>query len=81
MSELIDVESYSGYKTAEKPRSFTWRGRRMEILHIERAWREERGGEYKTFFEIIAEDAQKYVISYNETSDEWFLETNPLYSP
>lgn len=81
MSELIEVESYSGYKIAEKPRSFTWHGRRMEILNIERTWREEREGEHKTFFEIIAEDAQKYVISYNETADAWFLESNPLYSP
>ncbi|MFZ3063126.1 MAG: DUF6504 family protein [Actinomycetota bacterium] len=81
MSELIEVESYSGYKIAEKPRSFTWRGKRMEILRIERTWREEREGDYKTFFEIIAEDAQKYMISYNETADQWFLETSPIYSP
>lgn len=81
MSELIEVESYSGYKIAEKPRSFTWRGKRMEILRIERTWREEIEGDYKTFFEIIAEDAQKYMISYNETADQWFLETSPIYSP
>lgn len=81
MSELIEVESYSGSKIAEKPRSFTWRGKRMEILRIERTWREEREGDYKTFFEIIAEDAQKYMISYNETADQWFLETSPIYSP
>lgn len=81
MSELIEVESYSGSKIADKPRSFTWRGKRMEILRIERTWREEREGDYKTFFEIIAEDAQKYMISYNETADQWFLETSPIYSP
>lgn len=37
------VEAYSGYRYGERPRAFTWRGRRYEVLTVERRWRTPRG--------------------------------------
>lgn len=39
----VTVETYSGYRYGERPRTFTWEGRRYEVLSIERRWRTPRG--------------------------------------
>ena len=81
MREQIEVESYSGYRLAEKPKNFTWRGEKYEILEIKRQWIEEREGERRRYFEILTSplhretrDVEIHLISYDEKTAQWFIE-------
>lgn len=81
MREEIKVESYSGYRLAERPKNFTWRGEKYEILEIKRQWIEERGQSRKRYFEVLTcpsqgetGGVQTRLISYDEKTHRWFIE-------
>ncbi|MCD6473021.1 hypothetical protein J7K55_07950 [Candidatus Aerophobetes bacterium] len=67
--ENIYVECYSGYKYADRPEAFVWKGKRYRIKNILKRWREEQG----EFFIVEVEEGEKYTISYNEKEDRWSL--------
>jgi hypothetical protein len=74
-SEQIRVESYSGFKAAESPRSFEYKGHVYKVSKIEKTWFEEnvKEGTRKVHFRVIVED-RLCEISYDPKSDIWFLE-------
>jgi len=67
--ENIYVECYSGYKYADRPEAFVWKGKRYRIKNILKRWREEQD----EFFIVEVEEGGKHTISYNEKEDRWSL--------
>lgn len=69
MEERLDVECYSGYKYAQEPRAFTWRGQRYAVQLVERVWRTPEG----PHFLVKTEEGGTYELAYDEAGDEWNL--------
>lgn len=69
MEERVDVECYSGYKYAQEPRAFTWRGRRYAVQAVEGAWLAPEG----PHFLVKTEDGGAYELAYDDAEDEWSL--------
>ena len=68
----VRVECHSGYKVNERPIKF-WIGETaLFIESIEEQWY----GPEAIYFRVHADDGNAYVISYNETNDEWALQTS-----
>ena len=70
------VESYSGYRSDETPRSFLWNNRRYEIVEIiDRWYQASRDTAVPTFdyFRVRAADAQLYIIRLDRQSSAWYL--------
>ncbi len=63
----IDVETYSGYKGAERPVAFTWKKRRIECKVIEDRWY----GENHEYFKITGGDGRTYILRYDRKKDIW----------
>ncbi len=66
---LIKVESYSGYKSNERPLSFTIKDRVFKVEEILDRW----CGEDHDYFKLKADDKYTYIIRYDRTKDEWEL--------
>lgn len=60
----VVVEVYSGYRYGERPRAFTWQGRRYRVLSIEERWRSPRG-----FGFVVAAERQSDAGSASEHLD------------
>jgi len=69
MKEL--VECHSGFTYAEKPSAITWQGRRLEVRHILKQWRNPQG----RGFRVQTEDEQVFELLYDEAQDEWQIKT------
>lgn len=67
----IRVECLSGYKLNERPIKF-WIG--SDVFFIE-SIQEQWYGPEAAYFRVHADDGNSYVLSYNNTDDEWTLET------
>ena len=67
----IRVECHSGYKANERPIKF-WIG---HVLLFVDAIDEQWYGPDAMYFRVHADDRNTYVLSYNETNDEWVAET------
>lgn len=67
--EIVTVECYSGYTYAQEPRAFVWRGQRLAVTEVERAWRLPEG----PCFRVQAEDGRRYDLAYDEKADVWHL--------
>jgi hypothetical protein len=61
------VECYSGHTYAQEPRAFWRDNQRRTVTVVRKRWREPTG----PCFEVLADDAQAYVLAYNETVDCW----------
>lgn len=73
--EEISVESYSGYKHAQRPLSFKLGDRTIEILEIARQELIEdisMPGTRKQLFVVKGDDKKTYKLHYLIASDEWF---------
>ncbi|MDY7040390.1 MAG: DUF6504 family protein [Chloroflexota bacterium] len=68
MTETIEVECYSGRTYAQRPRAFTWRGRRYRVREVERTWRTPQGLHFR-----VRADQLRAELAYNETQDRWML--------
>ena len=66
---LIKVETYSGYKASERPRSFVIGERVFRVKEIIDRWY----GEDYEYFKLKADDGGTYIIRYNRAKDEWEL--------
>jgi len=72
--ETIDVKCYSGYKFNERPHSFTFQGRTLEVTKIVDRW---YGGGLKAdqpalnYFKIHTGDGEEFILSYNSLFDAW----------
>ncbi|MFC1875134.1 hypothetical protein ACFLY3_03175 [Chloroflexota bacterium] len=63
------VRCYSGYTYAERPISFTWRGKDYDIAEIEKEWR----GEGVKCFLVRTGDNKHLQLCYNEAQDNWSI--------
>ncbi len=77
MRELkkIKVETYSGYKYDERPRSFIYKNKKYKVKRIIENHYEESEQE-KSFFNVFTvetDNKKEFKIYYDKESDEWFL--------
>lgn len=66
ISDIV-VECYSGHTYAQEPRAFGLHNQRRAVTVVRKRWREPTG----PCFDVLADDAQAYVLAYNETTDCW----------
>ncbi len=73
--ERIEVVSYSGYKSEESPRSFVFRGEKIEITEVVDMWIAEHVHDRtrKRFFIVKGNNGLIYKIFLNEKTREWFI--------
>ena len=69
MSE-IRVECYAGYKADEKPVRFSIRGREFEVRELDDRWYAPGA----TYFRVLADDHNFYVLRHDEAHDVWTLD-------
>ncbi len=69
MRETIRVECYSGHTYAQRPRAFTWQGRRYQVQEVERTWRTPQG----PHFRVRTQEDSVFELTYDEWTDAWFL--------
>jgi hypothetical protein len=69
MSNDTVVECYSGHTYAQEPRTFRVANERRRVTAVRKRWREATG----PCFDVLADDARVYVLSYNETTDRWTI--------
>jgi hypothetical protein len=72
--EIIDVECYSGYKTDERPISFTYHNEKWEIKTILDRWY--AGGvdpeaPIINYFKVQTIENSLFLIRYNQETDKW----------
>ncbi|MDO8445892.1 MAG: hypothetical protein Q7T53_07315 [Deltaproteobacteria bacterium] len=63
----LKVETYSGYKADERPVSFTLVNRRFQVREIVDQWY----GVDHTYYKLIADDSNLYIIRHDREMDEW----------
>jgi hypothetical protein len=66
----VRVESYSGYKAEERPVRIWLGDRVLEVKQVEDRW-------YSpgfTFFRVLVEGGDRYVLRREEAQDVWTLE-------
>ena len=68
-SNKISVKCYSGYKANERPVSFNLGDKSFKVEKIIDKW---YGVEY-TYFKLLADDANIYILKYDEHDDQWEL--------
>jgi hypothetical protein len=78
LKQPVEVECYSGFRYGERPLSFKSGGRRFLVEEVEASWFEEgpesEGRPRKRFFRVRADDGCNYLLSWNESEDQWLLE-------
>ena len=72
----IEVESYSGYKINESPKSFFYNNKKHKIIEIIDRWYE--GGVFTrspilNYFKVKTEEEKIFILRYNELFDRWSL--------
>jgi hypothetical protein len=67
---IIQVESYSGFKTDERPLRFKLGERWLAVDEIVDRWYDPDA----TYFRVRAEDGSFYVLKHHGQSDTWTLE-------
>jgi hypothetical protein len=71
MSLEVFVDAYSGYKANERPRQFTLDEDTSEIEAVEEQWLSPEAA----FFKVRTIDGKHYLLRYDETQDEWTLQS------
>ncbi len=66
----ISVECYAGYRADERPVRFTLGERLLQVEGVEDKWY----GPTATYFRILADDGNVYVLRHDEENDCWTLE-------
>lgn len=70
MSEfLVRVECYSGYKADERPQRIVFEAKTLEIAAVEDRWYSPGA----TYFRVLAEDGDRYVLRHDDAQDVWSL--------
>jgi hypothetical protein len=67
----IEVACYSGHKADERPIKFSLGNTVLFVDSIQDQWY----GPADSYFRVLADDGNTYVIVHNETTDEWKLES------
>jgi hypothetical protein len=66
----IEVETYSGYRADERPLRFVLNGREYQVAEVEDRWYSPEA----TYFRVVAEDGNRYVLCHDEAQKIWTLE-------
>lgn len=80
----VTVETYSGYRFGERPRAFSWQGRRYDVLEVERRWRTPQGAGFVVMAVSAAEGSEpaagaddrsagRWELTYDEVQDTWHI--------
>lgn len=69
MTTGIKVECYSGYKANQKPLAFSLGKKKMKVKDIMDQW----VGPDHTYFKVLAEDTNIYILRHSAVRDEWKL--------
>ena len=69
MSAELKVECYAGYKANQRPLAFSLGKKKMKVTEIMDQWY----GPDHTYFKILAEDDNTYILRYSEKEDRWEL--------
>jgi hypothetical protein len=65
----LKVECYAGYKANQKPTAFALGKKKIKVEAIVDQWY----GPDHTYFKVLAEDTNIYILRYGETNDRWEL--------
>jgi hypothetical protein len=65
--ETVAVECYSGGRFAERPVEMLWRGKRLHVASVERAWQTPGG----LGFVVRVADSRHFELAYTVASDQW----------
>jgi hypothetical protein len=65
--EAVSVECYSGARYAERPVALTWRGERLSVESVERAWQTPDG----PAFTVRVADGRSLELIYDVSQDRW----------
>lgn len=66
---IVRVETYSGFKADERPLRLHLGDRTLEVAAVEDRWYSP--GE--TYFRVLTEDGDRYVLRHTEAQDVWTL--------
>ncbi len=66
----VHVECYAGHKADERPLRFTAGGHVYEVQSVEDKWYSPDA----TYFKVIADDGNVYVLRHDEHRDVWSIE-------
>lgn len=66
----IRVECYSGYRADERPMRFAIRDHSFDFRKIDDQWYSPGA----TYFRVLADDANFYVLRHDEAQDLWTLD-------
>jgi hypothetical protein len=67
---MLTVECYAGYRADERPLRFRLWGRTFEIAEVHDRWYAPEA----TYYRVIAEDGNFYVLKHDERKGEWTLD-------
>ncbi|HUB81444.1 MAG TPA: hypothetical protein VMB03_21740 [Bryobacteraceae bacterium] len=68
---LLRVQCYSGRKADERPVRFELGSREYAVVELQDQWY----GPDATFFKVLADDGQRYILRHGHAADEWSLES------
>lgn len=68
-NQFLRVETYSGFKADERPLRLHLGERTLEVAAVEDRWYSP--GE--TYFRVLTEDGDRYVLRHTEAQDVWTL--------
>jgi hypothetical protein len=68
-SKVIDVICYAGYAADEEPRTIVVDGRRVDVVAVERRWREPDA----RFFSVRTADGTRYVLRQDVVTSAWTI--------
>lgn len=66
----IRVECYAGYRGDERPARFAIRDRFFEVRQVDDRWYSPSS----TYFRVVADDGNFYVLRHDEKQDCWTLD-------
>ena len=70
MEPVRRVECYSGYTLHERPKVIHLEDKRLFVLEMKDRW----FGPDHTYFKVLADDGNTYLLRYDRTCDEWAME-------
>ena len=70
-ARLVDVRCHSGYAADEEPRVVVLDERRLEVVAVERRWREPEA----RFFVVRIADGTRYVLRQAVTTGVWTMKS------
>jgi hypothetical protein len=67
MTSEVTVDCYAGYKANQRPVAFSLGRKKITVAEILDQWH----GPNHTYFKVLAEDTNIYILRYSEAHDLW----------